>query len=108
MASLRALRRLCIDTTPIAHQTLRPYRIDLIEMGAVAGVRVFGQPLLLGARISSSAVARRSRLSEIAVSDQATLEGLTQFLTQSPGACLQIAEGKSIRGPQDLKERFAL
>jgi len=51
---------------------------------------------------------RVGRLNEIAVSDQATLEGLTQFLTQFFDGRPQIAEDKSIPGPQDLKERFAL
>ena len=48
------------------------------------------------------------RLNKIAVSDQGTIEGLTQFLTQSLDARPQITEDKSIRGTQDLKEGFAL
>jgi hypothetical protein len=48
------------------------------------------------------------RLNRIAASDLATLEGLTQFLTQSLDASPQIAEDKSVCGTQDLKEGFAL
>jgi hypothetical protein len=50
----------------------------------------------------------RAKLSDIPVSDHGTLEGLTQFLTQFLDAGPQIAEDKSIRGTQDLKEGFAL
>jgi pheromone shutdown protein TraB len=53
--------------------------------------------VLLRARINLQP-SRGSRLNEIAVSDHATLEGLTQFLTQLLGACPQLAEDKSIRG----------
>src|SRR5262249_9624531 len=54
------------------------------------------------------AVASPSRLNEIPVSDHATLDGLTQFLTQFFCARSQTAEDKSIGGLQDLKERLAL
>src|SRR5215510_8114602 len=47
-----------------------------------------------------------SRLIEIAVSDRARLEGLTQFLTQSFDACPQIAEDKSTCGTAGFEGGF--
>ena len=46
------------------------------------------------------------RLNKIAVSDQGTLEGLTQFLTQSRDARPQIAEDKSICGTAGFEGGF--
>jgi len=68
----------------------------------------FQQLCLPRASVSSSTVVRGSHLNEIAVSDQATLEGLTQFLTQSLDACPQIAEENQFAERSDLKEGFAL
>jgi len=53
-------------------------------------------------------VSGNTQLKKIAVSDRATLEDLTQFLTQLFVARPQTVEHKSIPGPKDLKEGFAL
>src|SRR5262245_9071056 len=64
------------------------------------------QPLSVLVRGEFLAVARRSRLNEIAVSDRVTLRGLTQFLTQSLDARPQTAEDKSICGAARFEGGF--
>jgi len=84
----------------------RGRRVRIARRGLVGSECLRGRRSRLRARVTSSIVARRSRLNEIAVSDQGTYKGLTQFLTQSLDVSPQIAEDKSICGTAGFEGGF--